>query len=96
MPSLEALDHVNRLSLAVGFPLLTLGVVTGVIWVDQVHGSFWTGSQHEIWSALAWCVYAVVVGVRFGAAQGARTAAASAVVSFVFLTFAVIGVGVLV
>ena len=38
LPSLEALDHVNRLSLAVGFPLLTLGVVTGVIWVDQVHG----------------------------------------------------------
>ena len=96
LPSLEALDHVNRLSLAVGFPLLTLGVVTGVIWVDQVHGSFWTGSQHEIWSALAWCVYAVVVGVRFGAAQGARTAAASAVVGFAFLMFAVIGVGVLV
>jgi len=28
-PSLEALDRVSALSLAVGFPLLTLGVVTG-------------------------------------------------------------------
>ncbi|MBW2269665.1 MAG: cytochrome c biogenesis protein CcsA [Deltaproteobacteria bacterium] len=96
LPSLEALDRVNLLSLVVGFPLLTLGVVTGAIWVDAVEGRFWSGSQHEIWSVLAWFIYAAVVAARFGAAQGARTAAASAVVGFIFLTFAVIGVGVFV
>ena len=36
LPSLEALDRVNRLSLAAGFPLLTLGVLTGMLWVDTV------------------------------------------------------------
>ena len=33
MPSLEALDRVNRATLAVGFPLLSLGVVTGGLWL---------------------------------------------------------------
>ncbi len=95
LPSLEALDRVNRLALWIGFPLLTLGVVTGMIWVERVHGSLWTGTQHEVWSLLAWVIYAVVFALRFGPRHGPRTAAASAVVGFVFLGFAVIGIGVL-
>lgn len=92
LPSLEALDRVNRMALALGFPLLTLGVVTGMIWVSSERGTPWTGTIHETWSALAWAVCAMLVAARFGAGQGARQAAASAVGGFVFLLFAVIGV----
>lgn len=95
LPSLEALDRVNRASLAVGFPLLTLGVVTGMLWVHALYGTFWSGTYHETWSAIAWVIYAVLVAARFGIPQGARASAASAVVGFVFLSFAVIGVGLL-
>jgi ABC-type transport system involved in cytochrome c biogenesis permease subunit len=96
LPSLEALDRVNRLSLAMGFPLLTLGVVTGMLWVDAVRGRYWTGTQHETFSVIAWAVYAVLVSLRFGSSQGARQAAASAVGGFALLFFAVIGVELLV
>jgi ABC-type uncharacterized transport system permease subunit len=95
LPSLEALDRVNRVSLAAGFPLLTLGVVTGMLWVETVRGSLFTGAHHEIWSAIAWAIYAVLVAARFGVSQGARQAAASAVGGFAFLAFAVIGVELL-
>lgn len=95
LPSLEALDRVNRTALWVGFPLLTLGVVTGLLWVDRTHGQLWTGTQHEVWSLLAWVIYAVVFALRFGSRHTPRVAAASAVVGFVFLGFAVIGIGVL-
>lgn len=95
LPSLEALDRVNRVALALGFPLLTLGVATGMIWVDVERGTPWTGTLHETWSALAWGVCAVLVAARFGAHQGSRQAAASAVGGFVFLLFAVVGVGLL-
>lgn len=92
LPSLEALDRVNRFALALGFPLLTLGVATGMIWVSSERGTPWTGTLHETWAALAWGVCAVLVAVRFGAHQGSRQAAASAVLGFVFLLFAVLGV----
>jgi len=95
LPSLEALDRVNRASLAVGFPLLTLGLVTGLMWVHSMHGTLMAGGEHETWLAVSWMVYAVLVGVRFLSTQGARTAAASAVAAFGFLTFAVIGVGLI-
>jgi ABC-type transport system involved in cytochrome c biogenesis permease subunit len=95
LPSLEALDRVNRVALAAGFPLLTLGVVTGMLWVGAESGRPWSGTQHETWSVLAWGVYAVLAAARFGASQGARQAAAWAVGGFAFLCFAVIGVGIL-
>lgn len=95
LPSLEALDRVNRVSLAVGFPLLTLGVITGMVWLLRVHGSAWQGSSHETWTAVAWGIYAGLAAARFAGNQGARQAAASAVAGFAFLLFAVVGVGVL-
>jgi ABC-type transport system involved in cytochrome c biogenesis permease subunit len=92
LPSLEALDRVNTVALAMGFPLLTLGVITGAFWVEQQSGRIWTGTAHGVWSVIAWAVYAVVVAARFTAHQGARLAAVSSVAGFLFLLFAVIGV----
>ncbi len=95
LPSLEALDRVNALSLSVGFPLLTLGVLTGMLWGQGAYGVAWSGTAHEAWNAIAWLIYAVLVAARFAARQGARDAAASAVAGFAFLLFAVVGVGIL-
>ncbi len=93
MPSLEALDRVNRVALVLGFPLLTLGVVTGALWMKARTGAITGGSLHEAWTIIAWILYLGLVVLRFGRDQGPRQAAASAVAAFVFLVFAVVGVG---
>jgi ABC-type transport system involved in cytochrome c biogenesis permease subunit len=93
LPSLEALDRVNIVALALGFPLLTLGVLTGVLWVQTESGSLWTGSAHELWTALGWAIYAGLVAARFAGRQGSRSAAATSVGAALFLLFAVVGVG---
>lgn len=95
LPSLEALDRVNATALAWGFALLTLGVATGMLWMRAVSGSPFGGTAHETWSLLAWAVYAVLAGLRFGGRQGSRQAAFGAVIAFGFLCFAVIGVELL-
>jgi ABC-type transport system involved in cytochrome c biogenesis permease subunit len=95
LPSLEALDRVNVASLAIGFPLLTLGLITGSAWVYAAHGQLWVGSPHATWTLVGWAIYAGMALARFVAGQGARQAAASAVAGFAFLLFAVIGVEIL-
>ncbi len=92
-PSLEALDRVNRVTLATGFGLLTLGVATGFLWVESETGRPWTGTAHEAWSVVAWAIYAALVFVRFGGRQRGRRAALAAIGGFAFLFVAVIGVG---
>ena len=94
LPSLEALARVNAVALAVGFPLLTLGLMTGMMWVQFSYGTPWYGSIHEVWTAFAWAIYAGLATARFVRHQGARQAAWSAVLGFGFLLFAVVGIGV--
>ncbi|MDH3212775.1 MAG: cytochrome c biogenesis protein [Myxococcales bacterium] len=95
LPSLESLDRVGAAALAIGFPLLTLGVIAGMIWLQTLEGRGWPTTAHELWTLVAWVVYAVLVTLRFTSLQGARSAAAFAVGGFAFLLFAVIGVGLL-
>jgi ABC-type transport system involved in cytochrome c biogenesis permease subunit len=93
LPSLEALDRVNAVALAMGFPLLTFGLITGVIWLQTAKGVLWSGTAHETWTVVAWLVYGWLVSARFVRKQGSREAAASAVGGFAFLLFAVVGMG---
>jgi len=95
LPSLEALDRVNLLALTFGFPLLTLGLVTGALWVEGMHGVPFTWSLHEIGASLGWLVYAVLVVLRFAAHQGARQCATHAVGGFAVLFAGYVGVGLL-
>ena len=94
-PSLEALDRVNAFTLGVGFPLLTLGVVTGALWVHSMHGVPWTGSAHQVASLVYWALYGLLVALRFGVGQGARRCAANAIVGSVFAGVAVVGLEIL-
>ena len=93
MPSLEALDRVNAVALAIGFPLLSCGVVAGVLWTQSQTGELWAGGAHAVWSVIAWAIYLVLVLARFAGGFRGREAAAFAALGFAFLLFVVIGVG---
>jgi ABC-type uncharacterized transport system permease subunit len=95
LPSLEALDRVNRVAIVVGFLLLSLGIVTGVFWLRESLGRVLRGSPHEAWMLISWAIYAGLVTARLAGRQSARQAAACALAGFVFLFVGVIGVGML-
>jgi ABC-type uncharacterized transport system permease subunit len=93
LPSLEALDRVNLISLALGFPLLTFGVIAGMLWTQGMTGRLWPGDAHAVWSGIGWAIYLALAIARFGVGWRGREAAACAAAGFAFLLFAVIGVG---
>lgn len=92
LPSLEALDRVNVAALALGFPLLTSGVIAGMVWSQALTGRIWDGGPHATWTLVAWVIYLALVLARFGMGWRGREAAACAAAGFAFLLFAVVGV----
>jgi len=92
LPSLEALDRVNVAALALGFPLLTLGVIAGMVWSQALNGHVWDGGPHATWTGIAWVIYLALVLARFAMGWRGREAAACAAAGFAFLLFAVVGV----
>ncbi len=95
LPSLETLDRVNALGLALGFLLLTLGLVTGVLWVTRAGGSPWPGGLHANATLLAWLFYAGVVAARALSRPGARRSALASTAGFVLLLGVVVVAGAL-
>lgn len=93
LPSLEALDRVNVVALAVGFPLLTCGLLAGIAWSHALTGRAWDGSPHATWTGIGWAIYLALALARFAMGWRGREAAACAAGGFVFLFFAVVGLG---
>jgi ABC-type transport system involved in cytochrome c biogenesis permease subunit len=43
--------------IAVGFPLLTLGLVLGSVWGQLAWGDYWGWDPKELWSLVSWLIY---------------------------------------
>jgi ABC-type uncharacterized transport system permease subunit len=76
-PPLEALDALNRRCIALGFPMFTVAMVTGAIWVTRLPG----GGAHRllrpeyVMSTVAWALYAGLLVARgIGGWRGRRAA----------------------
>ncbi len=92
LPSLSSLDSLVYKTIAVGFPLLTIGIVTGAAWANYAWGSYWSWDPKETWSLITWFVYAVFLHARFTREwRGSRTAALS-IIGFVAVVFTYFGV----
>jgi len=62
--SLNQLDDLAYKSVAVGFPLLTIGIITGAIWAESAWGSYWSWDPKETWSLITWFVFLIYLHAR--------------------------------
>ncbi len=90
LPSLESLDRLEHFALSLGFPLLTLGVVTGFVWGLERNVSPWT--WHTYWLLAAWAVYLLPMARRVLRHQHGERPARNVVLGFVVLAFSYIGI----
>lgn len=75
LPSKKVLDDLSYKAVAVGFPLLTLGILTGAAWANYAWGTYWSWDPKETWSLITWLVYAAYLHARFTAGwKGVRLA----------------------
>lgn len=84
LPSLETLDNLNQRFVTWGFALFSIGIITGALLAKQTWGAMWSWEPVEMWSAVTWLLYALLLHARSVGWRG-RKAATLTVVSFVVL-----------
>jgi cytochrome c-type biogenesis protein CcsB len=94
-PSLARLDEITYRMTAIGFLMLTLGVITGAVWANYAWGSYWTWDPKETWSLITWFVYAAVLHARITRGWRGRRMAILSIVGFVCVLFTFLGVNYL-
>ncbi|UCF30350.1 MAG: c-type cytochrome biogenesis protein CcsB [bacterium] len=95
LPSLEVLDTVSYRALTIGFPFLTLGIITGSIWAQYAWGSYWQWDPKETWSLITWLIYAALLHARLTVGWRGRKAAWFAIVGFLAVLFTFLGVNLI-
>lgn len=95
LPSLQVLDELNARCLSLGFPFLTLGILTGSVWAESAWGSYWNWDQKETWSLITWLLYAALLHGRLTVGWRGRRAALWSIAGFAALLFTFLGVNLL-
>ena len=93
----DVMDTISYRALSIGWPLFTLGMITGSIWSESAWGSYWSWQPKETASLLVWVLYLAVLHLRTIGWRGKKMAWLSiAGFLFVLVSFFVvsrIGVG---
>ena len=95
LPSLDLLDSTGYTCVVIGFTMLTIGLVTGMVFAKNVWGRFWSWDPKEVWSAVTWIFYAALLHERLTVGWRGRRAAIMAIVGFAVLLFTFLGVNFL-
>jgi cytochrome c-type biogenesis protein CcsB len=82
LPSLTTVDDIATGAARIGFTLLTLGIITGMLWSSMRDGRMWHNDPKEIFTALTWLLYLGLVLYRTTAGWRGRRAAWLGVAGF--------------
>jgi cytochrome c-type biogenesis protein CcsB len=92
----DMLDEITYKSIAIGFPIFTLGgLVFGAIWADQAWGVYWSWDPKETWSLITWFIYAFYLHGRMIRGWRGKKVAIVAVIGFMAVIFTYLGVNLL-
>ncbi len=92
LPNSTTLDEINYRSIVLGFPMLTVGIITGAAWAQYAWGSYWSWDPKETWSLITWLIYAAFLHARITRDWRGRKMAILSLVGFMAVLFTYFGV----
>jgi cytochrome c-type biogenesis protein CcsB len=96
LPSLERLDQVSHTCLKWGLILLTLAIVSGIVWAHEAWGrGDWVRDPKLLFSLLVWALYTVLLQGRMTAGWRGRWAAQLTIAGFAVIVVSLVSVNLL-
>jgi len=95
IPQTAVLDDLNYQMVAIGFLMLTLGIITGSVWASTAWGRYWGWDPKETWSLITWLVYAAVLHSRMVRGWTGRKIAILCIIGFSCVLITYFGVNYL-
>lgn len=98
LPHKEILDDMSYKTIAIGFILFTIGMVTGIYRTKIIWGSYWSWDPVETSGLITWLLYALILHGRYQKWWGMKTSGVLSISAFTIsiLCFLIAGSYVLV
>ncbi|NBI30434.1 c-type cytochrome biogenesis protein CcsB [Chengkuizengella sp. YPA3-1-1] len=93
----DDLDEISYRSIALGFPIFTLGaLIFAMIWAHIAWERFWGWDPKEVWALIVWLFYSVYLHLRLSRGwQGSKSSWLS-VIGFLIVMFTLVGVNLVI
>jgi len=95
-PPPDLIEYFIWRAVGLGFPWLTLGMLTGAIWAQVAWGRYWDWDPKESWTLITWLTYLILLHGRALRGWRGRRVAWLAVIGLGTVGFTFLGVGWLV
>ncbi|MFP4071295.1 MAG: inner membrane protein YpjD [Desulfovibrionales bacterium] len=95
IPSLTSFDRVNHFAVSIGFPLYTLGLLSGFIWAKLTWKTVFTWDPKEVATLAIWFCFAYLFYQRVGLGWKGRKPAKLAIWVFVLTLISLVGINFL-
>lgn len=92
---LESIDNLSYRIIGLGFPLLTIGIISGAVWANEAWGSYWSWDPKETWALITWLVFASYLHTRINRSWQGKGPAVLASVGFIVVWVCYLGVNFL-
>jgi cytochrome c-type biogenesis protein CcsB len=94
LPSLPQLDVIVYRAVAIGLPLISIGIITGAMWAKEAWGAYWQWDPKETAALFSWIIYLAYMHLHTRHAwRGLRTNWVS-VIGFLSIIFCYLGVNI--
>ena len=91
----RTIDNFSYRILGIGFPLLTIGILSGAVWANEAWGSYWSWDPKETWALLTWFVFAIYLHTRLNKGWEGKKPALIASFGFFVVWMCFLGVNLL-
>jgi cytochrome c-type biogenesis protein CcsB len=95
-PPAAEIERTMERAMVLGFPWLTLSILTGAIWAQNAWGRYWGWDPKETWALATWLWFLLILHVRPLRRWRGRRLAVLTVVGFGVVLFTFVGVSWLV
>lgn len=91
----DTLDNISYRVIGLGFPLLTIGIISGGVWANEAWGSYWSWDPKETWALITWLVFAAYLHARITRGWQGRKPAMLAAAGLLVVWVCYLGVNLL-
>jgi cytochrome c-type biogenesis protein CcsB len=92
---LETIDIWSYRIIGLGFPFLTIGIISGAVWANEAWGAYWSWDPKETWALITWLVFAIYLHSRLLKGWQGQKAAALGSCGFFVIWICYLGVNFL-
>jgi len=92
---INQIDYWSYRIIGIGFPFLTLGILSGAVWANEAWGSYWSWDPKETWALITWVIFAIYLHIRITKGWSGTKPALVASFGFFVLWMCYLGVNLL-